>query len=517
MREIRGWQIGQVVTAAEMTDNTANLEMTLADQSNDQLPCIYNGLTLQSQSGSGNSIVTFNPGVARCQNLPLSVYTYLPTNPYGTSYPCFIDISVLDTNNTITLATTPTSGFVVATFSISPNTSGQINYLITGSLLQIATGDYDPAQHVKLCAYTYSGSFSLDFTPGTNRDFDWIGPTGLQWNYQNSSLNLNTPPGLSGTAFNVASGITTTFNGPTNLNGATALGSGAALRFYDPANTNYSALEAGALSTNTTWKLPLTDGAANSYMATDGSGNLSFSTPGVGNIAANDSNVVFTASSNPVQYCLPTAARTYTMPASGISAGVSWTIYNRATTDGLGITLQTSGSNTITIVPPNGFVTLTPLTTTPTTAASWIVKDRQSTWTSFMPTITGFGTITTQIGAFYKFYKDSMFFNVIWQAGTVNGSLASITMPSQFVVDSTKAPFATTTSNAFSPTMGTYQRGNNAAANGSVLICVSTSTTLIYLGYNVGGGGTSSLQAAPANLMCATSEWISTNFQIPVT
>src|SRR5271165_2327991 len=201
MREIRGWQIGEVVTASDMTLDSANIYEQTGSNGEANLPCIYNGLTLQSQAGTGNSIVTFNPGVARCQDLPTSVYTYLPPNAYGTSYPCFIDISVLDSNTVITLTTSPTPGYIVATFSISPLTSGATDYVITGSLAQIAIGSYNPAIHVRLCQYTYTGStFVLDFTPGTHRDTDHTGLGGIEWNYQNSSLELNTPSSQSGTS-----------------------------------------------------------------------------------------------------------------------------------------------------------------------------------------------------------------------------------------------------------------------------------------------------------------------------
>jgi hypothetical protein len=442
-REIRGWQIGQVVTAAEMTANTANLEMLLGDQSNDQLPCIYNGLTLQSQSGTGNSIVTFNAGVARCQNLPLSTYTYLPSNPYGTSYPCFIDISTLDSNNVITLSTSITSGFIVATFTINPTTSGQINYLITGSLSQITTGSYNPAIHVKLCAFVYSAStFTLDFTPVTNRDFDWIGTTSLQWNYQNSSLLMSVPSGLTGSAFSIASGINVTINGTTTHASTTSIQNANPLQFYGTGNTNFVALEAPTLAGNTTWKLPPTDATVPGMaLLSDGSGNMSFGNPlNLGNVAANDSNVVFTSSSLRFQSCNPTAARTYTLPTTSISAGDRWTFYNQSTNL---ITLNSSGGNLVTYITPLTKVEVMSLVNTPTTAGNWQILSAQGDWYSFTPT-GGWTTNTTYSGLLKRVSDELYFKTLISLSGSPSAGDMFIAIPSPFVVNSSKVLNITT-------------------------------------------------------------------------
>lgn len=274
-REIRGWQIGEVVTANYMTLNSANMYEQTGSNGEANLPCIYNGLTLQSQSGTGNSIVTFNPGVARCQDLPTSTYTYLPSNAYGTSYPCFIDISLLDSNTVITLTTSPTSGYIVATFTISPTTAGAVDYVITGSLLQIATGSYNPAIHVRLCSYNYTGStFNLDFTPVTHRDTDLTGTGGVQWNYQNSSLEINTPASQTGTSIVVKQPLTSA--GTTTLQSTTVLQAANPLQFYNTGNTHYTSLQAGAVTSNVGFILPIADGSPGQSIVTNGSGQMSF-------------------------------------------------------------------------------------------------------------------------------------------------------------------------------------------------------------------------------------------------
>lgn len=382
MREIRGWTVGQVVTAANMIQNTANLQMLDKNPSSDLLPCIYNGLTLQSQSGSQNSIVTFNSGVARCRDLPTAVYTYLPQNIYGNAYPCFIDISTLDSNNTITLATSPSSGYIVATFSISPTTSSQPVYTITGSLAQIATGSYDPAIHVKLCAYTYTGStFDLDFTPGTNRDYDAIGSGAIQYDYQTNHVQIGAPSGLSATLLKILSGLDVEISENLQVDKILSIRAANLLKFFNSTNTNFVAFQPGTLAGNTTWTLPTADGTSGQAWITNGSGVLSFGTPlKIANVAANDSNVVFTSSSNRYQECNPTANRTYTLPTTGIGAGEYWEFINRS---GFNITIQSSGSNTVYILNAGGSVVLTSVIATPTAAADWKIVSYK------YPTITG--------------------------------------------------------------------------------------------------------------------------------
>ncbi len=366
-REIRGWNIGQVVTANQMTLNTANILEEAGAVGEANLPCIYNGLTLQSQTGSGNSIVTFNPGECRCRDLPTSVYTYLPSNAYGTSYPCFIDISTLDVNNVITLVTSPTSGYIVATFSIAPTSSSATNYVITGSLLQIATGAYNPAIHVRLCAYTYAlSTFTLDFTPGTSRDTDFTGIGGIQYNYQDNSLRINSPASQSGTSIILSQ--------PTNVFGAlTISGNGIIqnankMQFDNSVGSFYTSLQAGSNVSNYPAILPIVDATNPSQFLTSSSNQWSFSNI-LGNVAANDSNVVFTNASNRIQICTPTSSRTYTMPSGNILAGDFWSFTNTSST--IGITLQSSGSNTITTVPPLSTVQIVSLVSTPTTAGNW--------------------------------------------------------------------------------------------------------------------------------------------------
>lgn len=480
MREIRGWQIGEVVTANYMTLDTANVLEEIGSNGEANLPCIYNGLTLQSQSGSGNSIVTFNPGVCRCQNLPVSTYTYLPTNAYGTSYPCFIDISTLDTNTVITLTTSPSPGYIVATFSINPVTSGSVDYVITGSLLQIATGSYNPQIHVRLCSYTYTGStFVLDFTPKTSRDTDLTGVGGVQWNYQNNSLELNIPASQSGSSIVAKQNFTAASN--LIIQGTGVIQSGDALQFYNPANTHFTSLQGGISTSNTSFTLPIVDAVNPSQGLTSSSGQLSF-TNFNGNVAANDSNAVFTNSSNRVQICNPTATRTYTMPSTSILAGDKWTFYNQATSAANYITIQSSGLNTIAILPALGEVTLIAVANSPTTSSGWIIFSRQSQWIPYTPVYSlAFGTVTNNLSC-YKLSLDSLFIRGSVTTGTVTSGNGNFTLPLGFTINPSKLSLNNPTSTEGN-ILGTYGGSSTIVREnvGFIVSAPSTSVSNVYI------------------------------------
>ena len=478
MREIRGWQIGEVVTASDMTLDSANIYEQTGSNGEANLPCIYNGLTLQSQAGTGNSIVTFNPGVARCQDLPTSVYTYLPPNAYGTSYPCFIDISVLDSNTVITLTTSPTPGYIVATFSISPLTSGATDYVITGSLAQIAIGSYNPAIHVRLCQYTYTGStFVLDFTPGTHRDTDHTGLGGIEWNYQNSSLELNTPSSQSGTSIVSKQNFTASQN--LTVSGTAIIQSGDQLQFNNAGNSHFISLQASNVSSNVNYVLPPDATSLNLFLTSNTAGILSFVPPILSaNVSANDSNVVFTSSNNPYQICQPTAPRVYTLPSSGIAQGAIWTFDNQSTTTLASITFNASGGSALTVANGinldativNGFVILEALQANPTLPSHWRVLQVVETYTN-MATLSGAITTTTVTVTMsrnnhlntFVFSTDAQFVTSISGNADATGTVNYGNLPTRFL------PANIITSMAFVQTNTVFQSGLAQMSTGGML------------------------------------------------
>lgn len=186
-RIIQGWVANELVTPAIMQDLTSITQVESFNTASDVLPCIYNGLTLSSQTGSQGEIVVFTDGTCRCLDIDPGTHTYLPTLSFGAAYAAFIDINASpDANSSKTLTTSPTTGYIVATYSISPTTPGAAKYTITGTLLQIGVGSYDPTLHVILCTYNYSGTFfDLNFdsnvyngsatllNPSPARSYEW--------------------------------------------------------------------------------------------------------------------------------------------------------------------------------------------------------------------------------------------------------------------------------------------------------------------------------------------------------
>lgn len=238
-----------------------------------------------------------------------------------------------------------------------------------------------------------------------------------------------------------------------------------------------------------------TTGAAAGYVHTsDASGNATWQPPGVGNVTANDSNVVFTSSSSRLQICNPTATRTYTLPTTGILAGDKWTFYNQATSSANYITIQSSGANTIAILPPLGVVTFYSAVATPTSAANWILADRVSQLVAYTPTFSaGFGTVTS-ISCFYKLISDVLYINGSCTVGTVAASIGTITLPSGLALNSSKITIANTSANP-GPVYGVLAA--NATSNtGNIVTATSTSTSLLY----TAGPASNIAQTTPTNV-----------------
>lgn len=199
----------------------------------------------------------------------------------------------------------------------------------------------------------------------------------------------------------------------------------------------------------------------------------------VGNVSANDSDVTFTSSDNRVQICAPTAARTYTLPTTSISAGDTWTFINTSTTSANVITVQSSGLNTISRVFPNGKLVITALVSSPTASADWLVSELSATTTSYTPTVTGAGTATSVSGT-YRISKDTAFFTISFTAGTVAATLASISLPTGINIK-TSGLTINNNSAADGNIIGQYSQSTNNAF-GFILAAPATSTTLVYAG-----------------------------------
>lgn len=232
----------------------------------------------------------------------------------------------------------------------------------------------------------------------------------------------------------------------------------------------------------------------------------------VGNVAANDSNVVFTNSSNRIQICNPTAARTYTLPTTSIVAGDIWTFYNQATAAANVITIQSSGSNTVCLLPPLGKIILYTAVATPTTAANWILTERMTQWVSTTLTYTGLGTVTGN-SALGRVIGDTLYVKAACTTGTLSSVTASATLPFGYVIDTTKVAIANTTSGP-GEILGDWAQpvANDA---GYTLANIDTSTSVIYFGGNIASVNVLSPQLGATYMDSSTT--LIFNYSVPVT
>lgn len=185
--------------------------------------------------------------------------------------------------------------------------------------------------------------------------------------------------------------------------------------------------------------LPTTDGSSGQVVTTNGSGVWGFSTvaTSVGAVSSTGSTVTLTNSSNRIQYITPSTNIIVTMPTTTITAGDTWYIYNQATSSANYITVQSSGGNTIAILPALGIIKIAAAVNTPTTAANWILVEKISQWVSYTPTVVGFGTVSS-LSAYYKIINDSLMIRVYFISGVSTAVAANITYPTPFILNTTK-------------------------------------------------------------------------------
>lgn len=293
------------------------------------------------------------------------------------------------------------------------------------------------------------------------------------------------------------------FNSTTTILGANLL------TFNNSGNTYGTSLAGGANSANATLLLPITVGSSGQVLTdTDGAGTLGWSTPAstVGNVAANDSNVTFTNADNRTQICLPTAARTYTLPTTSIVAGDRWNFFNQSA---FLITVNASGGAVEGYIYPYSNTIFTCLSNTPTTAAHWDHWYGSSEWVSYTPTFTGFGTVSS-VGFQYKISGDSLLIRGILTLGTTTAVTSSMTIPTGLTIGSSKLGASNTTSGN-GCVLGTRSSSDGNA--GSVVSATGTSTTLVYFGASITSSNNLSPQLG-SNL--TSSITVSLNLEVPL-
>jgi len=128
-------------------------------------------------------------------------------------------------------------------------------------------------------------------------------------------------------------------------------------------------------------------------------------------------------------------------------------------------------------------------------------------WLTYTPTFSaGFGTVTNILG-FYRRIGDTMEIRMTWTNGTVAASLATITIPTPYTIDTTKTVTSTP------EVVGGYAGGVGMVA-GWCLTQPGTSTSLLYIGAEFVNNGVFVAQNVSSTFNSATNA--SLNARIPI-
>jgi hypothetical protein len=217
-------------------------------------------------------------------------------------------------------------------------------------------------------------------------------------------------------------------------------------------------------------------------MTSDASGNASWAAAPSGStpsVAANDVDTTFTSASNPNQLgCNPTAFRNYKLGSSFVAGNV-FTFYNRATSWNNYCLVQANDGSAIAILPPLGRVSVTCLSTTPTTNTAWSLQDRESQWVNYSPSWGNFGTSSSvNVSAMLDF--KSLKIRGYFQTGTLIVGLAYFSMPSGVAMDGTSGVLLSNTTSSNGSPLGTYGNGTTYNNFGYLISATGTDTTNIY-------------------------------------
>lgn len=221
------------------------------------------------------------------------------------------------------------------------------------------------------------------------------------------------------------------------------------------------------------------------------------STGFVGEIASGaDSNTTLTSTSVRIQSITPTAARTYTLPTTGVVAGDVFTVANNAavSSSNLFITVNSSAGNAIRTVYPQTTARFMATQATPTTSAHWYCLDAAITeWSAFTPA--GTWNNSTYTG-FWRRDGDSLEVRVrIVTTGTPTDVALATTVPMSLSIDTTKCPI---TAGPLSYNVGTILACDAGTQYYHGIMLPSTSTSILTLIYNASStyvNGTSSASA----------------------
>ena len=134
-----------------------------------------------------------------------------------------------------------------------------------------------------------------------------------------------------------------------------------------------------------------------------------------------------------------------------------------------------------------------------------------SDWTSYTPTLSGFGTVISQ-SFFWKQQGDRLLVKGYWINGTIAASLGIIPIPSGLNIDSTKVTTANTTAGA-GMFVGSVE-SNGTLQFTPIVTAVGTSTTQVYTGRD--GNAANRLFPVNASTQFGTSQEMSISFEVPI-
>lgn len=153
---------------------------------------------------------------------------------------------------------------------------------------------------------------------------------------------------------------------------------------------------------------------------------------------AADADTTLTITSNQLGYLAsPAAARTVTLPTTGVKAGWRYRLEVSGATETNYVVINSSGANEIDRIGGAGYIEVMALQDTPTTAAHWRVINVQevSTLTGQTYTFQNSGTITNRT---IKCLRSNKTVQIYAESGTVSGSASnsgylSIPIPARFL------------------------------------------------------------------------------------
>jgi hypothetical protein len=148
-------------------------------------------------------------------------------------------------------------------------------------------------------------------------------------------------------------------------------------------------------------------------------------------------------------------------------------------------------------------------------SSAWYIVDHRcnTDWTSYTPTITGFGTAAT-VTFKWRRVGDTLEVFGGWANGTVAASQASITLPSGCTIDSTKLVLDNASSYA-DTACGTWTHEGSVNENGYLLASSNVSTGSVYFGTST--TVLHMLRKQLGNAIMSSGDYVTAHFVVPIT